>query len=419
MSILFPKNFLWGTATSSHQVEGDNTNNDWWEAEQKGLVSHKSGKACDSYNRYEEDFDLAKTMANNAHRFSIEWSRIEPEEGKFNEEEIEHYRKILQALRVRGLEPFVTLHHFTNPIWFAQKGGWANKKAPEYFERYVKYVASHLGKEVTYWITINEPLVFVEHAYLKGHWPPFHRVDAVGIWRVLRNMLQAHRRAYGILHELLPGAMVSVASNSNYYEPSRGILGPVNKLLVNTWRYVKNFWIFDQIQDVQDFIGINSYKHYGFSLARGFFQLGELQGDFGWKAYPEGLCHVVKEIYQKYKKPIYITENGISDADDDQRADFIKKHLKWLHKAIEEGADVRGYFYWSLLDNFEWAEGFTQRFGLVEVNFDLPSASSGGGGLERKVRPSGVVYGEICKNNGLAYSGETKKPCVDSLQGGP
>jgi beta-glucosidase len=415
----FPKNFFWGTATSSHQIEGDNTNNDWWEAEQgasrrPALLKHKSGKACDSYNRYEEDFDLAKTMGNNAHRFSIEWSRIEPEEGKFNEAEIEHYRKVLRVLRARGLEPFVTLHHFTNPIWFARKGGWTNKKAPEYFERYVRCVAERLLGEVKYWITINEPVIVSRGGYIKGDWPPFKKRNFVGYFRALANMAEAHKRAYAALHQIginsphsppsyskrggdggeLASVQVGVATSVNYFEPQgEGLLLLLDYFRVFLSRYFKNESFLNKISKYQDFIGLNYYKSYKVSFLWGRKKRGLATSDFGWEIYPQGLYQVVKEIYKKYKKPIFITENGVSDADDDQRPEFIKNHLKWLHKAIEEGVDVRGYFYWSLLDNFEWAEGFTQRFGLVEVDFNT---------FERKMRPSGRLYGEICKNNGAA-----------------
>ncbi len=447
MTKKFPNGFFWGTATSSHQIEGDNTNNDWWDAEQgtsrypapqgtdwypaeqkgppDGGVPHKSGRACDSYNRYEEDFDLAKAMANNAHRFSIEWSRVEPEEGKFSEEAIAHYRKVLQALRARGLEPFVTLHHFTNPIWFAQKGGWTNKKAPEYFERYVNFVASRLGSGINYWITINEPNIVIRQGYLRGIWPPFHRKDFLGFFRALQNMAEAHKRAYFVLHQINNSPQVGIAQSVNYFESESGVLKFANGFLVRILRYLKNEWFLNKIKNHQDFIGLNYYNHYKISVLKGKYQDGRERSDFGWEIYPEGIYHVVRDIYKKYKKPIYITENGISDADDDQRPEFIKSHLRWLHKSITlpyaqrslpaglpagrqgrqgeynvgarrdtdfRGADVRGYFYWSLLDNFEWAEGFTQRFGLVEVNFET---------FARKTRPSGEMYREICKSNSI------------------
>lgn len=394
MSLNFPKNFYWGTATSSHQIEGDNKNNDWWRAEQKGEVPYKSGAACDSYNRYEEDFNLACDMHNNAHRFSIEWSRIEPREGEFDETQIEHYRKVIQVLRDRGMEPFITLHHFTNPIWFSDKGGWENKKAPFCFARYAEYVVKNLP-EVKFWITINEPYVLIFNGYLRGKWPPF----AKGFFKTQKtkkNLLDSHIEAYKKIKNANSSAKIGIAKNNTYFEPYK------NRLISRLFTYYtnKNWNIkpLDTINKYQDFVGLNYYFHntvkVKFSNPEKWFNNNENKqvSDFGWEIYPEGIYKVTKQAWQKFKKPIFIFENGIADADDDQRSDFIKNHLKWLHKAITEGADVRGYFHWSLLDNFEWAEGFKMRFGLVEVDFNT---------FERKPRQSSKVYAQICRDNGL------------------
>jgi len=391
--ISFPDGFLWGTATASHQVEGDNFNNDWWDGEQKGLLQHSSGRACDSYNRYEEDFDLAVAMHNNAHRFSIEWARIEPEEGKFNREGVEHYRNVIRALRVRGLEPFVTLYHFTIPTWLAKKGGWTNKNVSRYFERYVEFVAKHLSKEVTFWITINEPSVVTFIGYLAGLWPPFRKKDFLRCILSLWNMVRAHRCAYNVLRKYNSHARVGIAMHVVCYEPERGIFKrPGNSILAAIARYCSNYWFLNRIKAHQDFVGLNYYRHVKVSVLKGIREGKGEQSDFGWEIYPQGIYQVVKEAFRRYEKPIYILENGVADADDDQRPDFIKNHLKWLKKAISDGVDVRGYFHWSLLDNFEWAEGFTKRFGLVEVDFSS---------FKRTIRPSGKLYGEICKNNGF------------------
>ncbi|MBI2577551.1 MAG: glycoside hydrolase family 1 protein [Candidatus Wildermuthbacteria bacterium] len=387
----FPKGFFWGTATSAHQVEGNSIHSDWWKAEQEGKVPYKSGRACDSYNRYEEDFGLAKAMHNNAHRFSIEWARIEPEEGKFKEEEIEHYRKVIHAAKERGLEPFVTLHHFTNPQWFAEKGGWTNKIAPEYFERYVKFVAERLGKEAQYWITINEPLILIQHGYLYNHWPPFKRRDTRSAIRAIFAMIKAHKKAYRLIHAQNSEAKVGIAHAINYLDSSGGIFHILKIPVLFANRYIKDRWFLNRIKDMQDFIGVNHYSRYAFSFRKGFSPEGNNLSDFGWQIYPQGIYYVVKSL-KKYKCPVYITENGIADAKDDHRSAFIVGYLKELHRAIEEGADVRGYFHWSLLDNFEWSEGFNMKFGLVEVNFET---------LERTLRPSAKVYAEICRTSSL------------------
>lgn len=391
MRYTFPKNFLWGAATSAHQIEGNNKNNDWWAAEQSGLLPHKSATACDSYHRYEEDFDLAKGMSNNAHRLSIEWSRIEPREGEFNQKEIDHYKKVIAALKERGLEPFVTLHHFTNPTWFARAGGWTWDKAPERFGRYAQHVARHLGPDVRFWITINEPLVVNSAAYLSGRWPPFFTRAFIRSLRATRAMVEAHKYAYHAILTERSDAQVGIAKNNNYFESvGSGVRGFLNQAIEKSSTYVKNTWFLDAIANYQDFIGLNYYSHYKIDLGR-IYQEGSERSDFDWVIYPEGLYHVLKSL-QKYHKPVYITENGVADEDDDQRPSFIREHLRWTHRAIEEGVDVRGYFYWSLLDNFEWAEGFTKRFGLVAVDFET---------FERTPRESYGVYKEICQNNGL------------------
>lgn len=389
----FPSKFYWGCATSSHQIEGENKNNDWWAAEQEGTLP-KSGSASNSYNTYEEDFDLAKEMGNNAHRFSIEWSRIEPEEGKFNEEEVEHYRKVIRALKKRGMEPFVTLHHFTNPVWFAKKGGWENKEAPEYFKKYIEYIMEHLGNEARFWITINEPLIYTMLSYREAKWPPFKRSWKSSV-KVIRNLVRAHKLAYFAIKAKNTNLQTGVAKNNNYFEAYKNKI--LSQIFASFMNYVWNRWFLDRISKHQDFVGINYYHrnriHIHFSSPHNWLNQNENKevSDFGWEIYPEGIYHVAKQAGE-YQKPVYIFENGIADADDNQRPRFIKEHLTWLHKAVKEGTDVRGYFYWSLLDNFEWAEGFKMRFGLVDVDFSTK---------ERKPRKSFYVYKGICESNYL------------------
>lgn len=376
----FPKDFYWGAATSAYQVEGGINNCDWAEV-------YPAGIACDHYNRFEEDFDIAKSLGHNAHRFSIEWSRIEPEEGKFNEAEIEHYQKVIDALRQRGIEPFVTLWHWTNPIWFSEKGGWLNKDAPKYFERYVKKIVSGFGDDVKFWITLNEPDdVYAFRAYFRGMYPPQEK-NFLKIWRVSKNLIEAHNKAYKIIHEHNNDSMVGFANNTIYFE-SRGLIAGIVKFFASKYW---NFWFLDKVSDCSDFIGCSYYHH---NILKGFkIKQNENKDttDVVWEIYPEGIYHILKDL-KKYKKPIYITENGLADAKDEKRAKFIKDHLFWTHKAIQEGVDVRGYFYWSLLDNFEWDKGFWPRFGLVEVDYKT---------MARKVRPSALEYKKIIESNSL------------------
>jgi len=390
MKYEFPKGFYWGAATSAHQVEGDNYN-DWviWEKENAERLACKSkkylpenyisGVACNHYNRYEEDFDIAKNLGHNAHRFSIEWSRIEPEEGKFDEKEIAHYQKVIGALRQRGLEPFVTLYHWTLPVWLAKKGGWLNKDAPKYFERYAKKLVSNLSKfnfdswGVRFWITLNEPNVYTSNSFLKGNWPPQQK-NIFKYFKVLRRLAEAHKRAYGAIKEIDAAAQIGITKNNIYFE---------NIPLAD---YFWNHKFLRQIKNHQDFIGLNYYFH-----ARLFGNENKSVTDMGWEIYPEGIYYLLKDL-KKYNLPIYITENGLADAKDEKREKFIKEHLHWTHKAIQEGVSVRGYFYWSLLDNFEWDKGFWPRFGLVEIDYKT---------MERKIRPSAYEYAKICKSNSL------------------
>jgi len=373
----FPNNFLWGSATSSYQVEGGIENNDWAEASKKGKVPY-ADIAADHYNRYREDFDIAKHLGQNAHRFSIEWARIEPEEGKFNEKEINHYINVINAQIERGIEPMLTLWHFTLPSWFTDIGGFTNSKAAFYFSRYVEYVVARLGDRVKFWITINEPIVYVRRSFFakKGSWPPFKN-NFFTFLKVIKTLISSHIMSHNIIKKINPDLQVGIAKNNMYFE-NHPIAG-----------YFWNFHFLNKIDDYSDFIGLNYYFHRRFPKNE-----NKSITDIGWEIYPEGIYHVLKDL-RKYKKPIYITENGLADAKDEKREKFIKDHLLWIHKAISEKVDVRGYLHWSLLDNFEWTKGFDPRFGLVEVNYKT---------LERKIRSSAYVYAEICKNNKLIHN---------------
>jgi len=401
----FPKGFFWGAATSAHQVEGGNLN-DWsvWEKENAGRLVRKakkywqpwqqekfpemfkpanyiSGRACNHYELYEQDFNLAKSLGHNAHRFSIEWSRIEPAEGKINRKEIEHYRQVLLALKERGIEPFVTLNHFTLPIWLAQKGGWLNPKTPYYFDRYVKIISENLFDYVKFWITINEPNQYALEAYLIKAWPP-QRKNPFKYFKVLNSLAKAHQLAYKSLHLIDLNCQVGISKNQTFFE------GNSIKYLAD---YIHNKYFLNRIKENLDFIGLAYYFH---DLIKGFWfsHFDNVKfSDLGWGIYPECIYHILKDL-QKYQKPIYITENGIADAEDKKRAKFIKDHLSWVHKAIQEGVDVRGYFHWSLLDNFEWDKGFWPRFGLIGVDYRT---------MERKIRPSAKIYAQICKKNSI------------------
>ncbi len=410
----FPEGFLWGAATSAHQVEGDN-HNDWSEWEKTSLKlkvqsaklrnwpnfilenypnplqteNYISGRACDHYNRYEEDFDIAKSLGHNAHRFSIEWSRVEPKEGKFDEKEIEHYRQVIKALRVRGIEPFVTLWHWTNPVWLAKIGGPESKKFPFYFARYAKFVVENLKDSVQFWITLNEPTSVIGAAYTAGIWPP-QKKNPLAALRVFRQLSNAHNQAFNGIHKISKNAKVGFANVLNFVEPfnKNSIL---DNLLVKIANYFSNKKFLNLTKNRHDFLAAQYYFHRRIKFPGKTKNENKEISDMGWEIYPEGIYHILRDL-KKYNKPIYITENGLADAKDEKREKFIKEHLFWVHQAIKDGVDVRGYLYWSLLDNFEWDKGFWPRFGLVEVNYET---------MERKIRPSAEVYADICKNNKL------------------
>lgn len=397
----FPKNFLWGSATSSYQVEGGNSNADWWPWEIKA-GKEQSGPACRHYEMYEQDFDLAKSLHHNTHRLSIEWSRIEPSPGQYSQKELDHYIKVILALRARGIEPMVTLHHFTNPIWFSENGNWVNPKNVEAFVRYTDFVVRGLAKHVHYWMTINEPTVYLSHSFILGFWPPQEK----SLWKakaVHDNLIEAHIRGYCLIHTIyrelnLPAPAVSIAQHIQGFVACKN---DFRDRFAVRWRDKwYNFEFLDKIYKAKtmDFIGVNFYSRQLVDLSGwGFHNLTMetcksnhdpvKKNSLGWDIYPQGFLDVLLKV-KKYNLPIIITENGICTLEDDLRWEYITVHLKSVHAAIQQGVDIRGYLYWSLLDNFEWDKGFGPRFGLIYV--DYPTG-------KRTVKESARKYGEVCR----------------------
>ncbi len=416
---LFPQGFMFGAATSSHQVEGNCTNNDWWAWEEAGKVPDRSGLACDHYRKFREDFDLARDLRHNAHRFSIEWSRIEPEEGRFSDEAIQHYRDVLTALRERGMEPIVTLNHFTLPLWLAARGGWECPDIERLFARYAGVALDAYGDLARWWVTINEPLVIVFKSYVIGEWPPGKKDFGVAM-NVVRQLLRTHVRAYHVIHQRRPDAMVSIAHHALALSADdrsrirdRLSLGTrsflVNhmflKALVNGHLRVPGvIWERLGAGRTLDFIGLNYYtrdfvRNAGFNLA-GLLGSGSqvdhrmsigARNELGWEVYPEGMGKMLDQ-YGRYRLPILIAENGISTRRDESRWLFMYQHLWQVARGLGGGVPIVGYLYWSLLDNFEWAEGYKARFGLVEVNYETQ---------QRLVRPSALHYREVIRRNRL------------------
>lgn len=403
----FPEGFLWGAATSAHQVEGNNVNCDWWEWERKGKLKEPSAAACRHYELYREDFDLAKLLNHNAHRFSIEWSRIEPKKNEFSQDAISHYRDVISSLRERNIEPIVTLHHFTNPLWFTESGGWRNRGLIKYFLRYVDYVVCALGDKVNYWITINEPLVYAYHAYALGLWPP-QKKSLLDALIVLENLKLAHIRAYRIIRKIYQDKIkgnypfISIAQNMQGFVACNPALK--NKFAVSLRNKFYNFWFLDSLirHKTLDFVGIN---YYGRSLveAESWLPLSIAfatcqknhhplrKNSLGWDVYPQGLCDLLLKT-AKYKLPIMILENGICTEDDNLRWNYIYEHLKNLSLAMARGVKVLGYIYWSLIDNFEWDKGFSPRFGLIEVDYRT---------YKRNIRDSAKKFSALIKEGRL------------------
>ena len=423
-ALAFPAGFRWGTATSAYQVEGGNTNNDWWAFEQEaGAIWHgdRCGDACGWWRDAEGDLDLMAEMGQNAHRLSVEWSRIEPVEGTFDPSAIRRYRALLDGMRSRGIEPMVTLHHFTTPLWMARQGGWTNRRIIERFRRFVAYVVGALADQVRLWCTINEPAIYASEAYFVGIHAPGRR-NVPEALLVLRNMLLAHGAAYQVIHEIQPEASVGLVKNVRLFDPAhpRRLLDRLAAGFVDhvfnemTLRSVESGRLAipmslggrrAELTDSLDFIGLNYYTRdlVAFDLGRPsdlflhrfptpgaeISDIGR-EGTYG-EVYPEGLYRALVRV-ARLGKPIYVTEIGLPDADDDQRPRFLLTHLAQVHRAIAEGMPVRGFFHWSLLDNFEWSEGWDLRFGLVA--FDPRTG-------ERRMRSSGELYAAICRENAV------------------
>ncbi len=400
----FPKDFLWGTATAAHQIEGNNVHSDWWAWEQDGRLPHKSGRACDSWKRWKEDVDLAKSLNTNAYRFSMEWARIEPEEGKFNLEALKHYEEEIKYLHKQGMQAVVTLWHFVLPKWFADKGGFTKRGNLFYFARFVGFVTSNLEESPDPWVIINEPNVYVGSCYLSGIWPPKRRRNWVNITKVFFNLVEAQRRGYTIIRERWPEAVVGDAISMPCVENFSGNpLFAVVKWWGEVYTYKFYLWL---TRHYRNFIGLNYYVVHEIrwdnllpklptqkDIERVFDRGGS--NDLGWLIYPQGIYKLLKWL-AGYRLPIYITENGIADAADVKRQAFIADHLEWIWQAISEGVDVRGYFYWTLMDNFEWAMGFEPKFGLCAIDDKT---------LDRKPRPSAGFYGKVARNNELVLGG--------------
>jgi beta-glucosidase len=409
----FEKKFFWGASTASHQVEGGNYNQ-WsvWEeinaqrlsAEAKKSYSYLknwdeiklqatspmnyiSGSGVDHYNRFEEDFDLARGINLNSLRFSIEWSRIEPREGEWNQSEIDHYKIYISEMHKRGLEPFLNVWHWTMPVWFTDMGGFQKKRNLKYFDRYTKKIAEELLVNVNYVMVLNEPLVYASMSYLSGDWPPSLKRPILML-RVLFNLIKAHKIAYKNFKFKDPKINIGIAAHiTNFKTDKRNIIG---RILVRIMNYFWNFWFLNKINSELDFIGVNHYFTNYFKNGKFNNNPKKPVSDMGWYMEPSSIKMAIEDIWIKYKKPIIISENGLADRNDKNRIWWLNETFMGLKQAKDNGVDLFGYLHWSLLDNFEWAYGWWPNFGLISVNRD---------NMERSKRRSADHYANFIKQN--------------------
>jgi beta-glucosidase len=421
----FPAGFRFGTATSATQVEGHCATTDWYDFAREGRVKNgdRLEVACDLWNRWAEDVAIQKRLGLNAARLSIEWGRVEPEDGVVDRSALDRYRAILGAHVDAGIEPMVTAHHFTLPRWMAARGGLLARDFPARLARFAALAVRELGDVARLWTTINEPNVLVAHAHLVGLWPPMQKDPRAAVVAHHR-LLEAHVRAYRAMHDAdrRGDLRVGVAHHLRVSEPAdpsrradrvaaRAFARVFNDAFAHAVcageilgprldRLVAFAGAFDprEARGTQDFVGVNYYsrdlvrfdpRHGGELFIRREVPPSAEKSDLGWEIHPDSLFEVLETWSRRSGGlPMYVTENGIADATDAKRPRFLVRHLARVADAIARGVDVRGYYHWSLLDNFEWAEGYGPRFGLVGVDY---------GTLARRVRPSAELYGRIAR----------------------
>jgi beta-glucosidase len=387
--ITFPEGFVWGTATAAHQIEGGNVNNDWWawEHNPNSGCAESSGDACNSLHRWSEDVQLVAGMGLQAYRFSLEWSRIEPAEGEFSVAALDYYRRICAALRERGITPVVTFHHFTTPTWLTDRGGWEADDAADVFARFVTRAAAHLGDLIGWACTINEPNVVAVMGYFQGQYPPGVKDDFFRFTAVNEAMVRAHRLAVEALRSG-PGdypvgltlSMAEITAEAG----GESLRDAAEEVLENT---------FLRATDGDDFVGVQCYTRMHFGPD------GQAPNDpsvpvtqMDDERWPRAVEFCVRRAAAISGRPVVVTENGIATADDADRVAFLREAIESAHRCLAEGIDLRGYFVWSLLDNFEWHLGYGPQFGLVSV---AP------GTFERRPKPSAYWFGQVARANGL------------------
>jgi beta-glucosidase len=386
----FPDGFVWGTATAAHQIEGGNWNNDWWAWEHTpgSPCAEPSGDACDSWLRGDEDVALVVGMGLGSYRFSVEWSRIEPEEGEWSHAAVDHYRRRCDALRERGIDPVVTFHHFTTPRWLAERGGWEDPATADRFAGFCARLAGDLGDGMARACTINEPNVVATVGWLLGFFPP-GRTDPDLRLRVNDVFVDAHRKAVDAIRAAAPGVPVGLTLSMTDYQAVEGGEARTARMRAEMED------VFLDATDGDDFLGVQTYSRMRIG-PDGI--LGPEDGvpvlDMGYELWPQSLEACLRRAWDRTRGtvPLLVTENGIGTTDDRQRIAYVHAALEGVLRALADGVDVRGYTYWSLLDNFEWAFGYRPRFGLVTVDRAT---------FARTAKPSAAWYGEVARANAL------------------
>jgi beta-glucosidase len=426
-TLTFPDGFLWGAATAAHQVEGDNRTSDWWEWETDGSpkvpLAEPSGIACDHFHRYRDDIALLAGLGLNAYRFSVEWARVEPRAGEFDEAALAHYSDVVEACVQSGLTPIVTLHHFTLPAWVAHAGSWLNPDMTDYFARYTRKVVERLGDRVHYFCTINEPGNLLTRGYLGTFPTPPFMQDLTAFDTAAATVNAAHRRSRDVIKELFPSARVGVAHALQDWRANSGGMAMMN---FARELYEDRFFA-ETGQD--DFIGVQAYTRVEVDvpgLARPLTAVtlrsrrlteavllpllrrsaraaepaegqrfdGRRRTQMGWLWAPEAVEVAARRLDGLFPgKELLITEHGLATEDEVERVEYIESGLRSVQRMLGDGLIVSGYVYWSLLDNYEWWHGYRPRFGLVAVDRITQ---------ERTVKASARWYGEVASTKHLA-----------------
>jgi beta-glucosidase len=412
MAANFPDGFLWGTATAAHQVEGGNTTSDFWlmEMMKDSLFAEPSGDACDHYHLYPRDIALLKQLGFNTYRFSLEWARIEPEKGFFSAAALDHYRRMIAACLSEGVVPMVTFHHFTSPVWFARDGGWENGKSVDWFVRYCERAGQALGDIIDFACTINEANVPIMVTLMReavgiagggdrrtkaldeaarlcggepGRFSPYLSGDGHA---ATPNLIAAHRKSYEVLKPLVNGP-VGMTLALNDFQATPG-----GERLRDSADHAINGQFLESVRG-DDFIGVQTYTRVRFSKNAVLPVDNSAETtQMGYEFYPESLEATIRNAAKVSGCPVIVTENGIGTEDDTRRIEYTRRALEGVLRCLADGIDVRGYIHWSMMDNYEWLEGYRPKFGLVAVDRETQL---------RTPKPSAYWLGEVAKRNAL------------------